>query len=153
MQKPTKDVYEKFVCKFNEINKKYNKDQYVVPYLMSSHPGCDLEQAIELAIYLKKNHIHVDQVQDFYPTPGTLSTCMYYTNVDPRTDKMEYVYVCKNPHEKRMQRALIQFYKKENYDIVKEALLKGNRPDLIGNGPEALIPANRPINYSKKKKK
>lgn len=152
MQKPTKEVYEKFVNKFNEINKKYNKDQYVVPYLMSSHPGCDLEQAIELAIYLKKNHIHVDQVQDFYPTPGTLSTCMYYTNIDPRTDKMEYVYVCKNPHEKKMQRALIQFYKAENYDIVKEALIKANRYDLIGNGPDALIPANKPVNYYNKKK-
>ena len=144
MQKPSKEVYEAFVKKFNEINKKTGKDQYVVPYLMSSHPGCDLKQAIELAEYLHKNKIHVDQVQDFYPTPGTLSTCMYYTLVDPRNDKYEPVYVAKSPHEKRMQRALMQYYRKENYDIVKEALIKANRTDLIGNGPNCLISYNKP---------
>ena len=152
MQKPKKEVYEEFVKKFDEINKKYDKNQYVVPYLMSSHPGCDLKQAIELAIYLKKNNIHVDQVQDFYPTPGTLSTCMYYTNVDPRTDEFKYVYVCKSPHEKKLQRALIQWYKPENHEAVKEALVKAKREDLIGSGVNALIPnKNTQKNYKKQK--
>ena len=130
-------MYEKFVNKYYEINKKNNMNQFLVPYLMSSHPGSDLSDAIELALYLKKNHIRVDQVQDFYPTPGTLSTCMYYTGVDPRT--METVYVATNPHEKAMQRALIQYSKKENYDLVKEALIKANRTDLIGEKEYCLI--------------
>ena len=152
MQKPSKEIYEAFIKKFDEINKKYGKNQYVVPYLMSSHPGCDLEQAIELAIYLKKNKIHVDQVQDFYPTPGTLSTCMYYTGLNPRSDKFEKVYVAKNPHEKKLQRALIQFYKAENYESVKEALIKANRTDLIGNSENCLIGYYKPnIMYKKKK--
>ena len=137
MQKPSFSLYEKFVNKYYEINKKNNMNQFLVPYLMSSHPGSDLSDAIELALYLKKNHIRVDQVQDFYPTPGTLSTCMYYTGVDPRT--MEKVYVATNPHEKAMQRALIQYSKKENYDLVKEALIKANRTDLIGEKEYCLI--------------
>lgn len=137
MQKPNHELYEKFVSKYYEINKKNNMNQFLVPYLMSSHPGSDLEDAIELALYLKKNHIRVDQVQDFYPTPGTLSTCMYYTGVDPRT--LEKVYVATNPHEKAMQRALIQYGNPKNYDLVREALIKAGRTDLIGDGDMCLI--------------
>ena len=137
MQKPNHEVYERFVSKYYKLNKEYNKNQFLVPYLMSSHPGCELTDAIKLAEYLKKNNLRVDQVQDFYPTPGTLSTCMYYTGVDPRT--MEKVYVATNPHEKAMQRALIQYSKKENYDLVKEALIKANRTDLIGEKEYCLI--------------
>ena len=137
MQKPGHELYEKFVNKYYEINKKNNMNQFLVPYLMSSHPGSDLEDAIELALYLKKNHIRVDQVQDFYPTPGTLSTCMYYTGVDPRT--LEKVYVATNPHEKAMQRALIQYGNPKNYDLVREALIKAGRTDLIGDGEMCLI--------------
>ena len=144
MQKPSFKLYEDFTKKFYEINKKLNMNQYIVPYLMSSHPGSDLSDAIIMAQYLKKNHIHVDQVQDFYPTPGTLSTCMYYTGVDPRT--LEKVYTATNPHEKAMQRALIQFYKPENYDLIKEALQKAHRLDLIGYGEDCLI---RPIKLKK----
>lgn len=137
MQKPHFELYEKFVKKYNELNKKYNKNQFLVPYLMSSHPGSTLEDAILLAEYLKKNRMRVEQVQDFYPTPGTLATCMYYTKVDPRT--MESVYVATNAHEKAMQRALIQYHKPNNYFLVQEALLKTNRKDLIGNGVDCLI--------------
>ena len=144
MQKPSFKLYEDFTKKFYEINKKNNMNQYIVPYLMSSHPGSELSDAIIMAVYLKKNHIHVDQVQDFYPTPGTLSTCMYYTGVDPRT--LEKVYTAVNPHEKAMQRALIQYYKKENYDLIKEALLKAGRSDLIGYGEDCLI---KPAKFKK----
>ncbi len=144
MQKPSFKLYEDFTKKFYEINKKNNLNQYIVPYLMSSHPGSELSDAIIMAVYLKKNHIHVDQVQDFYPTPGTLSTCMYYTGVDPRT--LEKVYTAVNPHEKAMQRALIQYYKKENYDLIKEALLKAGRSDLIGYGEDCLI---KPAKFKK----
>ena len=137
MQKPSFELYERFTKKFYQINEKYKMNQYIVPYLMSSHPGCDLKDAIFMAEYLKRNHIHADQVQDFYPTPGTLSTCMYYTGVDPRT--LEKVYTATNPHEKAMQRALIQYYKKENYDLIYEALKKANRMDLVGYGENCLI--------------
>lgn len=137
MQKPHFELYDKFVKKYYELNQKYGKDQFLVPYLMSSHPGSTVEDAVILAEYLHKNHLRVDQVQDFYPTPGTLSTAMYYTEVDPRT--MQKVYVEKNPHKKAMQRALIQYYKPNNYQLVKEALLAAGRSDLIGNGPDCLI--------------
>lgn len=137
MQKPRHELYEKFVKKYYEINKRFNKKQFLVPYLMSSHPGCDLNDAIELAVYLKKNNIRVDQVQDFYPTPGTLSTCMYYTQVDPRT--MKKIYVATSPHEKALQRALMQFSKPNNYELVREALEIANRKDLIGNNENCLI--------------
>ena len=137
MQKPSFELYERFTKKFYQINEKYKMNQYIVPYLMSSHPGCDLKDAIFMAEYLKRNHIHADQVQDFYPTPGTLSTCMYYTGVDPRT--LEKVYTATNPHEKAMQRALIQYYKKENYGLIYEALKKANRMDLVGYGENCLI--------------
>ena len=111
--------------------------QFLVPYLMSSHPGCSLTEAVELAEYLRDLGYMPEQVQDFYPTPSTISTCMYYTGVDPRT--MEPVYVPKNPHEKAMQRALIQYRNPANYELVKEALLKAHRSDLIGFDAKCLI--------------
>ncbi|MPM47335.1 hypothetical protein SDC9_94044 [bioreactor metagenome] len=137
MGKPPREVYDSFVKKFNEINKKSGLDQYCIPYLISSHPGSDLSAAIELAEYLRDIGHMPEQVQDFYPTPGTLSTCMYYTEIDPRTDKS--VYVPKNPHEKAMQRALMQYRMPVNYDLVREALLKAHRADLIGYTPHCLI--------------
>lgn len=137
MGKPGRDVYDRFVKKFEEINKKYGLDQYCVPYLMSSHPGSDLRAAVELAEYLRDIGHMPEQVQDFYPTPGTLSTCMYYTEKDPRTGKK--VYVPKNPHEKAMQRALMQYRVPSNYDLVKEALIKSGREDLIGYSYHCLI--------------
>lgn len=142
MGKPGRDVYDRFVKKFEEINKKYGLDQYCVPYLMSSHPGSDLRAAVELAEYLRDIGHMPEQVQDFYPTPGTLSTCMYYTEKDPRTGKK--VYVPKNPHEKAMQRALMQYRMESNYDLVKEALIKAGREDLIGYSHHCLIRPERP---------
>ena len=137
MGKPQRKVYDRFVKKFYEINKKLNKEQYLVPYLISSHPGSDLNAAIELALYLKELNYTPQQVQDFYPTPGTLSTCMFYTEIDPRT--MKRVYVPKSPKEKAMQRALLQYRKKENYKLVYEALKAAKREDLIGYGDKCLI--------------
>lgn len=137
MGKPHKELYMKFVEKYYRLNDEYHKNQYLVPYLMSSHPGSDLNAAIELAEYLRDIHHQPEQVQDFYPTPGTLSTAMYYTGMDPR-DKTK-VYVPKDPHEKAMQRALMQYRNPRNYDLVYEALVKANRQDLIGNGPKCLI--------------
>ena len=141
MGKPKNDVYEKFVKKCEAINKSYGKEQYLVPYLMSSHPGSTLKDAIKLAEYVRDIGYMPEQVQDFYPTPSTISTCMYYTGVDPRT--MEPVYVAKNPHEKAMQRALIQYRDPGNYELVKEALLKEHREDLIGFDKKCLIPPRR----------
>lgn len=137
MGKPRKELYLKFVEKYYEKNKKFNKNQYLVPYLMSSHPGSDLHAAIELALYLKKIRYIPKQVQDFYPTPGTLSTAMYYTGLDPRN--MKPVYVAKTYQEKAMQRALIQFSYPQNYDLVYKALKLANRMDLIGYHPKCLI--------------
>lgn len=137
MGKPRKELYLKFVEKFKQKNIQFGKDQYIVPYLMSSHPGSDLEAAIELAQYLKKIHHTPQQVQDFYPTPGTASTCMYYTGIDPKT--MKKVYVAKTPEEKAMQRALMQFTYPKNYALVEKALRQAGREDLIGNGPKCLI--------------
>ncbi len=151
MGKPRKELYLKFVEKFKAKNEQFKMDQYIVPYLMSSHPGSDLNAAIELAQYLKKIHYTPKQVQDFYPTPGTLSTCMYYTGYDPRT--MKKVYVAKTWEEKAMQRALMQFNYPQNYDLVKKALVQAGREDLIGNNPKCLISYNRPNvrqSYSKK---
>lgn len=141
MGKPGNDVYEKFIAKCNRINTKIGKEQYVVPYLMSSHPGSTLKDAIKLAEYIRDIGYMPEQVQDFYPTPSTISTCMYYTGVDPRT--MQPVYVAKSSHEKAMQRALIQYKKPENYELVKEALLREHRNDLIGFGPLCLIPPRK----------
>lgn len=137
MGKPHKELYMKFVEKYYRLNDAYHKNQYLVPYLMSSHPGSDLDAAIELAEYLRDIHHQPEQVQDFYPTPGTLSTAMYYTGMDPR-DKTK-VYVPKDPREKAMQRALMQYRHPRNYDLVYEALVKAKRQDLIGNGPKCLI--------------
>lgn len=120
MGKPSRQVYDRFTKKFYDINRKIGKEQYLVPYLMSSHPGSDLDAAIELAEYLRDLGYMPEQVQDFYPTPGTLSTCMFYTELDPRT--MKEVYVPKTPHEKAMQRALIQYRNPKNYRLVEEAL-------------------------------
>lgn len=138
MGKPNNQVYQKFTDKFYRMNEKIGKEQYLVPYLMSSHPGSGLAEAITLAEHIRDLGYMPEQVQDFYPTPSTISTCMYYTGVDPRD--MKPVYVPKNPHEKAMQRALIQYKRPENYDLVKEALLKAGRGDLIGFGKECLIP-------------
>lgn len=141
MGKPSNDVYEGFLKRYQRINKKTGKEQFVVPYLMSSHPGSTMKEAIELAEYVRDLGYMPEQVQDFYPTPSTLSTCMYYTGYDPRT--MEKVYTPVSHHEKEMQRALIQYKKPENYDLVKEALLANNRNDLIGFGPKCLIPPRK----------
>lgn len=129
MRKSTHQVYEKFAQEYREINKKLEKKQYLVPYYISGHPGADLQAAIDVALYLKKTGFVPDQVQDFYPTPGSLSTCMYYTGLDPRT--MEKVYVPRSPRERRLQRALLQFNKKENRALVQEALEKAGRRDLL----------------------
>lgn len=142
MGKPRKELYLRFVDCYYEKNKQFGKKQFLVPYLMSSHPGCDLNSAIELACYLKKIHHTPKQVQDFYPTPGTLATCMYYTGLDPRN--MKPVYVAKTYEEKLEQRALMQFSYPKNYEIVYRALKKAHREDLIGNGPKCLIPKNKP---------
>lgn len=142
MGKPENKVYEAFLKRYARINKKTGKEQFVVPYLMSSHPGSTMKEAIELAEYIRDLGYMPEQVQDFYPTPSTLSTCMYYTGLDPRT--MEKVYTPVSFHEKAMQRALIQYRNPENYELVKEALLKNNRADLIGFDKHCLIPP-RPL--------
>jgi len=146
MGKPGKKVYEKFSEKFYKTNKANGMEQYLVPYLMSGHPGSDLPSAIELAEYLRDTNFTPEQVQDFYPTPGTVSTCMYYTGVNPLNG--ESVYVPGTVHEKAMQRALIQYKNPKNYTLVKEALLKAGRSDLIGFGKNCLI-RPRPANYKK----
>jgi uncharacterized radical SAM protein YgiQ len=141
MGKPNIKTYNKFVEKFHEINKKLKKNQYIVPYFISSHPGSRLKDAAELAEYIRDMGHIPDQVQDFYPTPGTLSTCMYYTGINPLTK--EEVYVPRDEEEKKMQRALLQYKKKENYELVLKALKKEKRYDLIGYGPKALVRPKR----------
>lgn len=137
MGKPENTVYEKFITKYRKINEQLGKKQFVVPYLMSSHPGSTMKEAVALAEYLRDLSYMPEQVQDFYPTPSTISTCMYYTGLDPRT--MKPVYVPKSPHEKAMQRALIQYRNPKNYDLVVEALTIANRLDLIGYEKHCLI--------------
>lgn len=137
MGKPEHNVYKQFTEKYKKMNEKLGLKQYLVPYLMSSHPGSTLKEAIELAEYLRDLGYMPEQVQDFYPTPSTISTCMYYTGVDPRT--MKQVYVPKTPHEKAMQRALIQYRNPQNYDLVMEALKKAGRMDLVGFDQKCLI--------------
>ena len=137
MGKPENKVYQAFVKKYKRINQELGKDQYLVPYLMSSHPGSTLKEAVELAEYLRDLGYMPEQVQDFYPTPSTISTCMYYTGVDPRD--MKPVYVPKNPHEKAMQRALIQYRDPKNYNLVLEALKKAGRMDLVGYDRHCLL--------------
>ena len=146
MGKPSNRIYEEFTGKFMRMNEKLGMDQYLIPYLMSSHPGSTLKEAVELAEYCRDMGYMPEQVQDFYPTPSTISTCMYYTGLDPRT--MTPVYVPKNPHEKAMQRALIQYRNPANYDLVKEALMLAGRTDLIGFDKKCLI---RPRKLKKEK--
>ena len=142
MGKPHIGAYERFQEKYQRLNQKYGKKQFLVPYLMSSHPGSTLADAIALAQWLNRTGRQPEQVQDFYPTPGTLSTCMYYTGLDPRT--MEEIYVPKSPHEKELQRALLQWKRPEKRRLVMEALHKAGRTDLIGYGPDCLLRPNRP---------
>ncbi|MBQ2803877.1 MAG: DUF3362 domain-containing protein, partial [Lachnospiraceae bacterium] len=144
--KPENAVYERFTAKYKKLNEAIGKNQFLVPYLMSSHPGSTLKEAIALAEYLRDLGYMPEQVQDFYPTPSTLSTVMYYTGLDPRD--MKPVYVCRNPHEKAMQRALIQYRNPKNYDLVYEALTIAGRTDLIGFDKKCLI---RPRRLSKEK--
>ena len=146
MGKPSRGLYDEFVAQYKAINDKYNMNQFLVPYLISSHPGSTLEAAINLAEYLRDIGHMPEQVQDFYPTPGTASTCMYYTGIDPFNG--DSVYVAKNPHEKAMQRALMQYRLPQNYDLVYEALVKANRLDLIGLDKKCLI---KPKDYIAKK--
>lgn len=147
MGKPETKVYKDFVKQFTKMNERLGKKQYLVPYLMSSHPGSTWKEAVELALFCRDMGYMPEQVQDFYPTPSTISTCMYYTGLDPRTGKP--VYVPKNPHEKAMQRALIQYRNPANYELVKEALVKAGRTDLIGFEKQCLI---RPRKLSGEKK-
>ncbi len=137
MGKPPIDVYERFLEKYARLNKQYSKQQFLVPYLMSSHPGSTLGDAVRLAEYLKAHGVRPEQVQDFYPTPGTLSTCMYYTGIDPRTG--ESVYAARGYHEKELQRALLQWTRPEKRALVIEALKKAHREDLIGFGKRCLV--------------
>lgn len=148
MGKPHIELYERFQEKYRRLNQKFGKEQYLVPYLMSSHPGCTLKHAVELAEYLNRTGRQPEQVQDFYPTPGTLSTCMYYTGLDPRT--MKPVYVAKAPHEKALQRALLQWKRPEKRRLVLEALHKAGRTDLIGYGKHCLIRPDGPAPWEKR---
>ena len=137
MGKPHFDVFERFWRQYQKLNEKEGKQQYLVPYLMSSHPGSTLQEAVKLSLFLRDNGMHPEQVQDFYPTPGTISTCMYYTELDPYT--MEPVYVPKTPKEKAMQRALLQYYLPQNRQLVLSALKQAGRQDLIGTKPNCLV--------------
>ena len=141
MGKPPIEVYNRFKKRFYELTESMGKRQYLVPYLMSSHPGSTARDAVELAIFLKHEGMRPEQVQDFYPTPGTVSTCMFYTGLDPET--MERVYVPKTPEEKAEQRALLQYFRPENYDKVRAALRRAGRADLIGTGKDCLVPPDK----------
>ena len=147
MCKPSVETYKKFVEKYEKINRALGKKQFIIPYFIAGHPGCTLKDAVQLAEYVRDMGYYVEQVQDFTPTPSTLSTCMYYTGYDPYHDKS--VYVPRSKEERRMQRALLQYKNPENYDLVKEALIKAGRKDLIGNGPKCLISLSRPSGYRK----
>ncbi len=150
MGKPSFSVYERFEKRFYELTKAVGKKQYLVPYLMSSHPGSTINDAIELSLFLKRNNLHPEQVQDFYPTPATVSTCMFYTGLDPMT--MKKVYVPKTPAEKAQQRALLQYFKPENRQLVLSALKKAGRYDLIGTGKNCLIAPDKNTQPQKRKK-
>ncbi len=141
MGKPPSQLYDSFCSKYARLNRSMGRDQYIVPYFMSSHPGCDLDSAIELALYLKKTGQRPEQVQDFYPTPGTLSTCMFYTGLDPRD--MRPVYVPRSAEEKAMQRALMQCFMPRYRALARKALIKAGREDLIGFGKDCLVPPGR----------
>lgn len=152
MGKPHIEAYERFEKKFYEITRKKGKEQYLIPYLMSSHPGCTVSDAVNLAVFLKEHNIRPEQVQDFYPTPGTISTAMFYTGLDPNT--MEELYVPKAPEEKELQRALLQYYKKENKPLVLKALRIAKRNDLIGNAKNCLVSLPKeikPVQHEKRK--
>ena len=149
MGKPEIETYLKFKKRFYELTKSENKEQFLVPYLMSSHPGSTIKDAIELSLFLKREGMRPEQVQDFYPTPGTVSTCMYYTGLDPMT--MQPIYTAKTPAEKAEQRALLQYFKPENREIVLRALKKCGRTDLIGSGKDCLLSDNRPQGAGSKK--
>lgn len=151
MGKPHIETYERFEEKFYRMTKSVGKEQYLVPYLMSSHPGCTLNDAIDLAVFLKKHNIRPEQVQDFYPTPGTISTAMFYTGLDPYT--LEPVYVPRKSEEKQLQRALLQYYKKENRELVIKALNIAKRRDLIGFGHDCLITPSERVNERAKNEK
>ncbi|MBR6756044.1 MAG: YgiQ family radical SAM protein [Peptococcaceae bacterium] len=151
MGKPQRHVFDKFVQRYHQFNKRIGKEQYLVPYFMSSHPGCTLEDAVILAEYIRDMGYNPEQVQDFIPTPGSLATAMYYSGYDPRT--MEPIYVPRDPHEKAMQRALMQYRNPQNYDLVAEALQKTGREDLIGFGPKCLIKPQKPKNEKAKQEK
>ena len=151
MGKPENKVYREFCREYEKTNEKLGRKQYLVPYLMSSHPGSTMKAAVELAEYLRDLGYMPEQVQDFYPTPSTISTCMYYTGLDPRT--MEPVYVPTNPHEKAMQRALIQYRRPENRPLVEEALKLAGRMDLIGYGPKCLIRPEKTIRNVHRRRK
>ncbi|MGI6248562.1 MAG: YgiQ family radical SAM protein [Acutalibacteraceae bacterium] len=152
MGKPSLDTYVAFSDRFYEINRSIGKKQYLVPYLISSHPGSTLNDAVELAEFLKKERIRPEQVQDFYPTPGTISTCMYYTGLNPLT--LEEVHVARNPQEKRMQRALLQYYLPQNAGLVARALSITGRTDLIGNGNNCLVkPIDKSVINKRKRRK
>jgi len=151
MGKPSIEVYNSFKKKYFALSKEVGKEQYLVPYLMSSHPGSTLRDAIALALYLKENRMNPEQVQDFYPTPGTASTVMYYSEIDPFT--MKDVYVAKSYEEKKMQRALLQYRRPENYDIIIKALRMAGREDLIGYGPECLVKPPKAGSFRKKDNK
>ena len=142
------EIYEAFTEKYKKANEKLGLKQFLVPYFISSHPGCTLEGAIELAVYLKKHGLRPRQVQDFYPTPGTLSTCMFYTGKNPLTG--EKIFIPKSYEEKQTQRALMQYYKPENKEKVKAALIKAGRKDLIGTGKDCLIFEKKEYTQTKK---
>ena len=150
MGKPPHQAYESFCSEYGQMNRLLHKDQYLVPYLMSSHPGSTLSEAVELAEFCRDMGYNPEQVQDFYPTPSTMSTCMYFTGVDPRT--MEPVYTPTSPHEKAMQRALIQYRNPANRQLVREALKRAGRTDLIGYGSECLVRPEGRRDVSSRKK-
>ncbi|MCK4260795.1 MAG: YgiQ family radical SAM protein [Halanaerobiales bacterium] len=147
MRKPSFDVYNRFRKKYGEINEQLDKKQYLVPYFISSHPGCSLDEMIKLAEHIRDLKYNPEQVQDFTPTPMTLATCMYYTGIDPLTGKK--VFVARTPEEKQAQRALLQFRDPKNYELVKKALINAGREDLIGSGKNALIPEQKPAQVRK----
>ena len=148
MGKPCHSVYEEFLREYDKANKRTGRQQYAVPYFMSSHPGCTMKEAVKLAEYVRDLGFTPEQVQDFYPTPSTLSTCMYYTGIHPLTG--EKVYVPRNPHEKAIQRALMQYKNPENRELVLEGLKLAGRMDLVGYGPKCLI---RPIREKNRRKR
>ena len=141
MGKPAGGLYDRFCAKYKKVNAQLGMDQYIVPYFMSSHPGSTLDSAVELALYLKKTGQRPEQVQDFYPTPGTLSTCMFHTGLDPRD--MQPVYVPRDPAEKAMQRALMQYFMPYYRETARKALIKAGREDLIGSGRDCLVPEKK----------